>query len=135
MRPIETYDPDTAVLANYPFGATGTVKSWQPLGATDPASLGAGVCEYKGVFEWDLHYEAVYYMISGSLTVIDEDGEHTVRPGQIMTIPKGSRGRYVSPKGCRLFWAIFPGNREQISDFSINGPADGEARALPAGPS
>ena len=122
MCPIETHDPNDAMLADYPFGSAGSVKSWQPLGATDPASLGAGVCEYKGVFEWDLHYEAVYYMISGSLTVIDEDGEHTVGPGQIMTIPKGSRGRYVSPEGCRLFWAIYPGNWEEISDFSINRP-------------
>ena len=62
-------------------------------------------------------------MISGSLTVIDEDGEHCVGPGQIMTIPKGSKGRYVSREGCRLFWAIFPGNWEEISDFGINGPA------------
>ena len=61
-------------------------------------------------------------MISGSLTVIDEDGEHSVGPGQIMTIPKGSKGRYVSPEGCRLFWAISPGNWEEISDFSINDP-------------
>ena len=126
MCPIETYDPDAAVLADYPFGATGTVKSWQPLGAAGSASLGAGVCEYQGVFEWDLHYEAVYYMISGALTVIDEDGEHSVGPGQIMTIPKGSKGRYVSPEGCRLFWAIYPGNWEEISDFGINGPAAGE---------
>jgi ethanolamine utilization protein EutQ (cupin superfamily) len=123
MCPIETYDPDDAVLADYPFGATGTVRSWQPLGATEPASLGAGVCECTGVFERDLHYEAVYYVISGSLTVIDENGEHTVAPGQIMTIPKGSKGRYVSLLGCRLFWAIYPGDWEQISDFAMNGPA------------
>jgi ethanolamine utilization protein EutQ len=121
MCPIEVHDPDDAVLADYPFGPAGSVKSWQPLGATGPDSLGAGVCEYKGVFEWDLHYEAVYYMISGTLTVIDADGEHTVGAGQIMTIPKGSKGRYVSLDGCRLFWAIYPGNWEEISDFSING--------------
>jgi len=123
MCPIETHDCQTAVLRDYPFGAVGTVKSWQPLGGGDPGSLGAGVCEYCGVFDWDLHYDAVYYMISGSLTVIDGDGEHTVAAGQMMSIPKGSKGRYVSPAGCRLFWAIFPGNWEEISDFSINGPA------------
>jgi ethanolamine utilization protein EutQ (cupin superfamily) len=128
MCPIETYDPQKAVLREYPFGATGTVKSWQPLGDADPGSLGAGVCEYRGVFDWDLHYDAVYYMISGSLTVIDGDGEHTVVAGQMMSIPKGSKGRYVSPEGCRLFWAIFPGNWEEISDFSINGPAAGAQR-------
>jgi hypothetical protein len=46
-----------------------------------------------------------------------------------MTIRKGSKGRYVSPEGCRLFWAISPGNWEEISDFSINGP---EAAGEPA---
>jgi len=123
MCPIETYDPQTAVLRDYPFGGGGTVKSWQPLGGSDPGSLGAGVCEYRGVVDWDLHYEAVYYMISGSLTVIDDDGEHTVSAGQMMSLPRGSKGRYVSPAGCRLFWAIFPGNWEEISDFSVNEPA------------
>lgn len=62
-------------------------------------------------------------MISGSPTVIDEDGEHTVGQGQVMTIPKGPRGRSVSPGVCRPFSAIFPGNREQISDCCINGPS------------
>jgi ethanolamine utilization protein EutQ (cupin superfamily) len=120
MCPIETYDPETAVLADYPFGDAGTVKSWQPVGGADPGLLGAGVCEYRGVFDWDLHYDAVYYLISGSLSVIDADGEHRVEAGQIMWIPNGSRGRYVSPGGCRLFWAIHPGNWEEISDFGIN---------------
>ena len=40
-----------------------------------------------------------------------------------MFIPKGSKGHYISPGGCRLFWAIFPGNWEAISDFSINDAA------------
>lgn len=125
MCPIETYDPQDAVLADYPFGAAGEVKSWQPVGDGLPDSLGAGVCEYSGVFEWELHYDAVYYLISGSLSVFDDDGEHRVEAGQIMWIPRGSRGRYVSPGGCRLFWAIYPGNWEQISDFGINEAASG----------
>ena len=51
MCPIETYDPRNAVLRDYPFGTAGTVKSWQPLGDSAPGSLGAGVCEYRGVFD------------------------------------------------------------------------------------
>lgn len=120
MCPIETHDPQGAVLTDFPFGAAGTVRSWQPVGNGAPGSLGAGVCEYSGVFEWELHYDAVYYMISGSLTVVDAAGEHRVEAGQVMWIPKGSRGRYVSPEGCRLFWATYPGNWEEISDFGIN---------------
>jgi ethanolamine utilization protein EutQ (cupin superfamily) len=124
MSSIEVHDVETAELTDYPFGAAGSVKSWQPVGADEAASLGAGVCEYKGIFDWDLHYDAVYFLLSGSLTVVDGEGEHTVRAGQIMFIPKGSVGHYVSPEGCRLFWAICPGNWEQISDFSINAPAE-----------
>lgn len=122
MSGIEVYDPGEAVLQDYPFGSAGTVRSWQTVGAEEATSLGAGVCEYRGTFDWDLHYDAVYHLLSGSLTVTDTDGEHTVGPGQIMFIPKGSQGHYVSPEGCRLFWAICPGNWEQISDFSINAP-------------
>lgn len=125
MSGIEVFDPGTATLVEYPFGADGAVRSWQPVGAAAADGIGAGVCEYEGVFVWDLHYDAVYYLISGSLAVVDEDGEHLVRAGQVMFIPKGSKGRYVSPGGCRLFWAIYPGNWAAISDFSINGPAAG----------
>jgi ethanolamine utilization protein EutQ len=122
MSGIRVFDPDDASLKDYPFGAGGTVRSWQPVGAESPASLGAGVCEYQGTFDWELHYDAVYYLLTGSLTVSDEDGKHTVEAGQIMYIPEGSLGHYFSPEGCRLFWAICPGNWEQISDFSINAP-------------
>lgn len=129
MSLIETHDPRSALFQDYPLGAAGTVRSWQPVGDRDARSLGAGVCEYRGVFDWDLHYDAVYSMISGSLTVIDDDGEHVVEAGQITSIPKGSKGRYAGSEGCRLFWAIYPGNWEEISDFSVNGPEPGE---LPA---
>jgi ethanolamine utilization protein EutQ (cupin superfamily) len=122
MSHIQVFDPETAELLDYPFGSLGSVRSWQPVGADEAASLGAGICEYRGVFDWDLHYDAVYFLLSGSLTVVDQDGEHTVRAGQIMSIPKGSVGHYVSPDGCRLFWAICPGDWERISDFSVNEP-------------
>jgi len=122
MPAVAVFDPETAALQDYPFGSEGTVKSWQPIGNHDADSLGAGVCEYRGVFRVELHYDAVYYLISGRLTVVDDQGEHTVSAGQIMFLPHGHKARYVSAEGCRLFWAIYPGDWEETTDFSINEP-------------
>ena len=89
MSHIQVFDPETAELLDYPFGSLGSVRSWQPVGADEAASLGAGICEYRGVFDWDLHYDAVYFLLSGSL--------YRGRPGR--GAHGAGRADHVHPQG------------------------------------
>jgi ethanolamine utilization protein EutQ (cupin superfamily) len=107
-------------LARYPFGEHAQVTVWQGIGDTgDGGQLGAGYATYQGQFDWILQYDAVYYFLEGELEITHDGAAHKAGPGDVMFLPRGASVTYHSPGGCRIFWAIYPGNWEEISDFSV----------------
>lgn len=118
-REIRVWHAADHPLDQFDFGAKAEVGVWQGLGTDSTTSMGAGTATYKGQFEWVLNYDAVYYFLEGTLALTKRGITHHGSVGDIMFIPKGSAVTYESEQGCRIFWAILPGNWEAISDFSI----------------
>jgi ethanolamine utilization protein EutQ (cupin superfamily) len=107
-------------LTEMPFGDYATVAVWQGIGGSGiPDKMGVGYADYRGTWDWVPAYDAVYYMLAGELNLTRDGVTHTASAGDVMFIPRGSVLSYDSPDGCRVFWAIDPGNWEQISDFSV----------------
>jgi ethanolamine utilization protein EutQ len=107
-------------MEEFSFGDQARVTVWQGIGGTGQGDgLGAGYATYQGTFDWVLRYDAVYYFLEGILKLTHDGTTYTASEGDVMFIPRGASVTYHSTEGCRIFWAIVPGNWEEISDFSI----------------
>ena len=105
-------------LKEFPFGRHANVTVWQGIGDA-PGSMGAGYATYQGRFDWVLQYDAVYYFLEGTLTITHGERTYTAGVGDVMFLPRHAPVTYESPEGCKIFWAIYPGDWEQASDFSV----------------
>ena len=99
----------------YPFGDDATTGVWQPVGGTAwPGGLGAGTATFRGTWTTTLHYEIVYLVLNGTLD-IDHDGRtFRAAPQDMLHMHHGATVTYRSDEGCRLFWACYPGNWEEV---------------------
>ena len=99
-------------LETFDFGPHVDVRVWQGVGGrAGMHDLGAGFLEYTGSFDYEVEYHAIYYMLSGSLTVTIGGERHIANAGDILVVSKGARASYQTD-GCRAFWVISPSNWE-----------------------
>ena len=71
--------------------------------------LGCGVMEMeRTTFPWQLNYDEIDYVISGSLTVWFGETAVTAGPGEIILIPKGSSIRFSVPDKARFLYVTYP---------------------------
>lgn len=114
---ITVFKAGEAPLEEVPWTDTARITVFQPIGGSgQPDLMGLGFATYEGHFDEDVQYDAGYYILEGTLTLRDGDVVHTAHQGDIMFMPKGSKVVYESPEGCKVFFAIYPGNWEEITE-------------------
>lgn len=71
--------------------------------------LGCGIMEMEQTtFDWNLNYDEIDYVISGSLTIKGPQGSVTAGPGEIILIPKGSAIQFSVPEKARFLYVTYP---------------------------
>ncbi|MDT2599589.1 cupin domain-containing protein [Enterococcus hulanensis] len=98
MVPFETGNPEAKV-------------TYQELVSKEEAKISAGFLEIDhSQFDWELSYEEIDYVISGSLEITIEGKKYTANPGDVVFVPKGSKVTWASPDKVKLFYATYPAN-------------------------
>ena len=70
---------------------------------------GVGRFDVAGRTEpWKLPYEEVLYVLTGVVRLGFADGEIEARPGDVVTIPRGSEVTYGGDAGTSAFFALTP---------------------------
>lgn len=100
-----------------PLDVGGEAEVRTVLGPDRSDTIGAGFVRFRDTaFEWDLSYDEVLYMIEGELAV-EADGETvTAGPGDVLSLPSGSRVTYRFRGACLAFFATYPVNWEELTD-------------------
>lgn len=81
-----------------------------------PECMGVGLASYEGAWDYHLNYDVAYYMLQGSLNVHTAGAVLTARAGDVVYMERGTDLRYETAiGGCKLFWAAYPGNWEEIT--------------------
>lgn len=84
---------------------------YQELISKEEAKISAGFLEIDhSQFDWELSYEEIDYVISGTLEITIEGQKFTACPGDVVFVPKGSKVIWGSPDKVKLFYATYPAN-------------------------
>lgn len=79
------------------------------LSLTESPRLGCGVMEMeRSTFPWTLQYDEIDYVISGSLTVYQQERSVTAGPGEVIFIPKGSSILFSAADHARFLYVTYP---------------------------
>ena len=98
MAPFDTGDPNAKVY-------------YQELISKEEAQISAGFLEIDhSSFDWELTYEEIDYVISGTLEITIEGQTFTANPGDVVFVPKDSKVTWCSPNKVKLFYATYPAN-------------------------
>lgn len=98
MDVFETGNPDANV-------------HYQELISKDDSKISAGFLEIDhSSFAWELTYEEIDYVISGTLTVTIDGVTYTAKAGDVLFVPKGSKVIWGSPDCAHIFYATYPAN-------------------------
>ena len=98
MNPFETGVPEAKVF-------------YQELISKEEAKISAGFLEIdQSRFDWELSYEEIDYVISGTLEITIDGQKFTALPGDVVFVPKGSKVTWGSPDKVKLFYATYPAN-------------------------
>lgn len=93
---------------------TGNPKSkveYQELVHKDESKMSAGFLTIDhSTFAWDLPYEEIDYVISGTLSVQIDGQTYVAREGDVLFVPSGSSVVWGSPDKARVFYTTFPSN-------------------------
>jgi len=74
-------------------------------------SFGAGVLEVKGYTTYPFDsddYDEVLYVIEGTLTLVEDGEEMTLKKGDILWTPKGNHSQVVVKDYLKAFFVIRP---------------------------
>lgn len=102
MNPFETGVPEAKVF-------------YQELISKEEAKISAGFLEIdQSRFDWELSYEEIDYVISGTLEITIDGQKFTALPGDVVFVPKGSKVTWGSPDKVKLFYATYPANWSEL---------------------
>ncbi len=88
----------------------------QKIGMTDvitsrEANLGAGFMTFEqSTLPWHLTYDEIDYIIEGDFVVKVENREYHCKPGDVLSIPKGTKVVFGSPTKAKVFYVTYPAN-------------------------
>lgn len=84
---------------------------YQELISKDEARISAGFLEIDhSSFDWELSYEEIDYVISGTLEITIEGKKYKAYSGDVVFVPKGSKVTWGSADKVKLFYATYPAN-------------------------
>ena len=79
--------------------------------------LGCGIMEMTDTtFAWNLRYDEIDYVISGSLTIQIGDTSVTAGPGELVLIPKGSSIRFSVSGHARFLYVTYPADWQNVKE-------------------
>jgi ethanolamine utilization protein EutQ (cupin superfamily) len=118
----------TSPVRNLPFDSSlsenhGPLLVDQRTRASGLVDLGAGFVDFPDggtSAQWTTPYEEVIYVLTGELTVAADAQSVRGRPGDVLTIAKGTTVTYGGTRGTRVFFSLVP------ADWYLNLPSADE---------
>jgi len=81
------------------------------------ANLAAGFMIFdKSTLPWQLTYDEIDYIIEGEFELRINGMVYKCKPGDVLSIPKGSSVVFGSPSYAKVFYVTYPANWEEISN-------------------
>ncbi len=81
------------------------------------ANLAAGFMIFeKSNLPWQLTYDEIDYVVEGEFELSINGTVHNCRPGDVLSIPKGSSVVFGSSSYAKVFYVTYPANWEEISN-------------------
>ena len=75
-----------------------------------PIPLPYRCVKHHSTFAWDLSYEEIDYVISGTVSVQIDGQTYVAREGDVIYVPSGSSVVWGSPDRAKIFYTTFPSN-------------------------
>lgn len=102
---------ESVKMALFDTGDPNAKVCYQELISKEEAQISAGFLEIDhSSFDWELTYEEIDYVISGTLEITIESQTFTANPGDVVFVPKDSKVTWCSPNKVKLFYATYPAN-------------------------
>ena len=95
----------------------GSIRIDRRSRATGLSNIVAGFSEFTDATPsepWVLPYEEALYVIEGELTIEAGDLKVVGRPGDVVTIEKGTEIVSYATPGTKLFYTAYPGNWKEL---------------------
>ena len=92
----------------------------QRVGMTDvitsrEANLGAGFMTFEqSSMPWNLTYDEIDYVLEGDFVVTVGNHEYHCKPGDVFSIPKGTKVVFGSPTKTKVFYVTYPANWAEL---------------------
>lgn len=81
------------------------------------ANLAAGFMTFdKSQLPWHLTYDEIDYVVEGEFELQMNGTVNKCKPGDVMSIPKGSSVVFGSPSYAKVFYVTYPANWEETSN-------------------
>lgn len=95
----------------------GSVRLDRRSPATGLSHIGFGLAEWTDSTPsepWVLPYEEALYVIAGEITILAADQRIVGRPGDVVTVERGTEIISWASPGTRVFYASHPGNWREL---------------------
>lgn len=101
----------TVRLDNFDTGNPKAKVEYQELVHKEESKMSAGFLTIDhSSFAWDLPYEEIDYVISGTVSVQIDGQIYVAREGDVIYVPSGSSVVWGSPDKAKIFYTTFPSN-------------------------
>jgi ethanolamine utilization protein EutQ len=83
-------------------------------------SMGAGfiTLEVAGFFEWQVLYDEILYVVSGTLIITQDNKVQKGEKGDIFFLKNGAKITYGTESSTEFFYSIYPANWREIHGLS-----------------
>ncbi|ADX25409.1 MULTISPECIES: cupin domain-containing protein [Streptococcus] len=98
-------------MDDFDTGTPEAVVGFQELVGKDESKMSAGFLTIdQSSFAWDLPYEEIDYVISGTVSISIDGQTYVAREGDVIYVPSGSHVILGSPDKAKLFYTTYPSN-------------------------
>lgn len=81
------------------------------------SNLAAGFMVFeKSTLPWHLTYDEIDYVVEGDFELRINGTVHKCKPGDVLSIPKGSEVVFGSPSYAKVFYVTYPANWQEFSN-------------------
>ena len=105
-------------LEEFPTGKSGDKVFYKEiLNIEECPNMATGFLDIeKSSFDWFLGYDELDYIIEGTLEITINGKKYSGKAGDVIFIPMNSAVTFSSPDHCKVFFATYPANWQDLCE-------------------